>query len=211
MRYVKSVKRAAFMMKAQVFRYQDQVGSIVAEEYARAAFRFFVATLPIATGLLQHSATVSLIGGGRIDAKVLQDSRGNSRPVTEWSGDNWRTRIAYTMPAAPHLVTVSLFVKRSAFDLKSTGLSATGGRFGLAFKCGRKFFDEPEFVAFLNRKNAARAARGEATKEYANLDVSRVHAVDIIANNASMSGILNQFMDEARHRINTVRLPRLKQ
>lgn len=210
MRYIKSVKRAAFAMKAQVFHYQDQVGSIVAEEYARAAFRFFVATLPIATGLLQHSATVSLIGGGRIDAKVLQDARGNSSPVTEWTGDHWRTRLAYSMPAAPHLVTVSLFVKRSAFDLKTTGLSATGGRFGLAFKCGRKFFDEPEFVRFLQRKNDQRAARGEAPKEYVNLDVSRVHAVDIISNNAGMRAVLDQFMEEARYRINNVRLPRLK-
>lgn len=209
MRYIRSMSRAAFALKAQVFHFEDQVGTIIAEEYARAAFRYFVAALPIATGLLQHSASVTLVGGGKINAAVLQDARGNSAPVTDWTGSHWRTRLAYTMPAAPHLVTVRLMVKRSAFDLKTTGLSATGGRFGLKFHCGRMAFEEPAFVKFLQRKNDARVARGEAPKTYQDVDVSRVHAVDIIKRSNSMIGELNKFMEEARFNIDR-RIARLK-
>jgi len=208
-RFIRSVRRAAFAIKAQVFHYQDQVGTIVAEEYARAAFRYFVATIPIATGLLQHSASVTLVGGGKISAEVLRDSRGNSAPVTAWSGNHWRTRVAYSMPAHPHLVTVRLMVKKSAFDLKRTGLSATGGKFGLKFHCSRKAFDEPEFVQFLQRKNDERVSRGEPPKTYENIDISRVHAIDIIRRSSEMRGDLDKFMEEARYNINA-RIARLK-
>lgn len=193
MRYIRSVRRAAFMLKAQVFHFQDQVGTIIAEEYARAAFRYFVAALPIATGLLQHSATVQLIGGGRIEAEVLKDARGNTAPVLDWRGKHWRTRLAYTMPEHAHLVTVRLFVKRSAFDLKRTGLSAKKGRFGLAFKCHRKAFDEPNLVKFLQDTKPGRV--------YENVDIVKLHAVDIIERSSSMRGELDNFMAEARKKI----------
>ena len=194
MRYIRSTERAAFFYKAKVFHFYDQVGSIIAEEYARAAFRYFVAALPIATGLLQHSATVTLLGGGRIESHVLQDSRGNSAPMLDWSGKHWRTRVAYTMPEHPHLVTVKLKAKRSAFDLKRTGVSATGGRFGLAFHCGRMAFDEPNFVKFL------RETRPDKT--YANVDISRVRIVEIVERSRDMHGVLDKFMEEARFKIN---------
>lgn len=208
-RHVKSAKFGMRVLKAQVFSHADRVGIITAEEYGRAAFRYFVASLPIATGLLQHSASVKLLGSSRaIPHEVLQDARGNAQPITEWSGDHWRTRIAYGMPENPNYVKVKLIV-RDAFALKKTGLSATGGKFGLVFNAGRSNMAEPEFVAFLARMRQKQIADGKEPVEYQEVDVARVNAITVLSRNRSMRGELHYFIDQAKTRIEQ-RIKRLK-
>ena len=202
MRRVQSVEMGLKVLKAQVFKAADYIGIITAEEYARAAFRFFVAALPIATGLLQHSASVRLLGSNskQFTFSVDRDSRGNSAPVTEWSGDHWRTRIAYGMAEDPFKVQVKLVV-RDAFALKRTGIAASGGKFGLVFNAGRSNFAEPEFVNFLRRINEQRILNGEPAKEYEEVDVARVNAVEIYTRSMSMRPVLTAFLDEAKMNI----------
>lgn len=194
-RSVKDFKDGMREIKAQVFHAADYIGVVTAEEYGRAMFRFFVASLPIATGLLQHSAKVSLHGSSKnIKQAVLKDARGNAAPVLEWSGDHWRTRVAYTMPVNPNYVQVKLDL-REAFILKKTGISATGGKFGLTFTAGRSILDEPEFVKFLKRKSE------ETGKDYGDWDVSVIHAELINERYNAMKSDLHYFIDQAKTRI----------
>lgn len=208
-RYVKSFKALSDELQTTVYHAADRRGAIIAEEYGRAAFRFFTAALPVATGLLQLSARAELIGvGGGEVGRTVKTSLGTDTAILGWEGEHWTTRVAYAEERNPAAVKVNLVV-RDAFLRKTDGLAKTGGKFGLRFSAGRSTHAEPETVTFLQWVNARRRIDGLPPIDTTPKDVAVLHAELILRRNQKMRGYLDMFIRTAKNNIKK-RIGRMK-
>lgn len=196
-------------LKGQIFDAAAQQAAIVVEEYGRASFRFFVAALPVATGLLQHSAHVYFRGpDGRKEklktgiAHVITNSRGASAPILGWESTHWATRVAYQEEENPHAVTVKLNIKDKLWrNAKSSLLKQSRGRIGLTFVAGRSTHAEPETAAFIAWVNEKRKKAGKPLLDTTPRNVASINAGLILERNQNMRELLDIYISRAERNI----------